>query len=645
VLVRLQGVQVSFGPRDVLRGVDLQHNPGEKLSLLGRNGTGKTTLLRVIAGDLEPDGGVVEWARGVEIARLEQLLAAAGNPTVLEFCRQAFAAVLAVERELEQVTRELAGGSAEAVARHAELHEEWRRLEGDRVQPRLETALQALGLPPEVHLANLNSLSGGQRTRAALVRALLAPAELLVLDEPTNHLDLLGVEFLAQQLAAREGAVLLVTHDRDLVDRMGGDILELHGGRLERYPGGFARYRRLRGERREQARRAWELQRQEIARQEEFIRRNIAGQNTRQAQARQKLLDRMERLEAPEPDLPPVRLRWVDTGRSGDRVLEAENLSVGWDRPLLQKVDLHLRRGDRLAVVGRNGAGKSTLMKVLAGRLPALAGRLSLGTGVIPGWFDQAQAELPAGDTVLDVLLAARPDWTPAEARSWAGRFAFSGEAADAATETLSGGERGRLTVARLIALGPNLMLLDEPTNHLDLITCEVLEEALQQFPGALILVSHDRRLVERVATGVLLLEQGRAVPVQDVEQAFARLGLPDRGRREERRSSAPGPRRSIAEEERRLLRRKLSRARETADLLAEELASRESRLRRIEAELCRPDVYSDPEQARALADEADGLRPQVDEVLARWETAEQEALDLESRLVHLAEAAAFSDT
>ena len=223
-------------------------------------------------------------------------------------------------------------------------------------------------------------------------------------------------------------------------------------------------------------------------------------------------------------------------------MLEAEDLSVGWGEPLLRGVTLSLRRGERLAVVGRNGAGKTTLLHTLAGRLPALSGGLRFGTGVVPGWYDQEQAEVPGGTTVLGALLDVRPDWAPAEARAWAARFAFSGETAEASTETLSGGERARVALARLIALTPNLMLLDEPTNHLDLATCEVLEEALAGFPGALVLVSHDRRLVERVATGVLLLEGGTAVPLNRVEEAFARLGLTPVPRlKEQEGEKAPG--------------------------------------------------------------------------------------------------------
>ncbi|MGV8042006.1 MAG: ABC-F family ATP-binding cassette domain-containing protein [Thermoanaerobaculaceae bacterium] len=632
MLYRLDEVRVAFGSREVLRGASLQHNPGEKLVLLGRNGCGKTTLLRVIQGEQEVESGAVERARGLEIAQVEQRLLVDPATPVLTFCLQAFGPLLEVEAEIARLETQPGGVVAE---RLHELHEQLEKLDGFRARARAQAALQGLGIGLDMHDRPLGSLSGGERTRTALARALLSPATLLLLDEPTNHLDLVGVEYLAQELAQRSGALLLVTHDRDLIDRVGGAILELHGGRLERYPGGYARYRREREARRAQARKAWELQRAEIERQEEFIRRNIAGQNTRQAQARQKLLDKLQRLEAPETDLPAVRLQWPRLGRSGDRVMDAEALTVGWSRPLLRNVSFALRRGERLAVVGRNGAGKTTLLHALAGRLPALGGQIRFGTGVVPGWYDQEHAEVPSGMSVLQVLLEARPDWTPAEGRAWAGRFGFSGEAADADTATLSGGERGRLSLARLLAFGPNLMILDEPTNHLDMVTCDVLEQALAEYPGAVVLVSHDRHLVERVATGVLLLDGEVAVPLDRVEEAFTRLGLAPPPRPAE--EGARGPRRSAVEQERRKLKRDAARAREQADALAGELHAAEERLREIDTLLCEREVYSDLGRAQALAAEAEALRGSLDERFESWSEAEEDADALERALAELA--------
>ncbi len=636
MLYRLSGVTLSFAGRPVLRGVDLQHNPGEKLLLVGRNGSGKTSLLRIVAGELEADGGTVERAGGLEISRLEQILTAPASVTVLDFCLSAVPRVQAIERELEELERGAAARDEGAMAHLHELHEEYDRLDGYRLRPRAEAALDGVGIPRSLHRRPLGELSGGERTRVALARALLAPADLLLLDEPTNHLDLLGAAFLASELAQRERALLVVTHDRELIDRVGGEILELHGGRLERFGSSYARYRREREARRAQARRAYELQQREIQRQEEFIRRNIAGQNTRQAQARQALLERMTRLEAPEPDLPAVKLRWDRPGRSGERVLEVENLAVGWGgASLLRGVNFLLRRGDRLALVGRNGSGKTTLLRTIAGALPALGGVVKFGTGVVPGFYDQEQADLPEGETVLATLLAARPDWTPAEARAWAGRFGFSGESAEVPCRALSGGERSRLALARLVAAAPNLLLLDEPTNHLDLVTCEALEEALSEYPGALVLVSHDRRLVERVATGVLVLEGETVRAVGRVEEAFERIGMASRPK-PEGRAAATGARRSPEEEERRKLRRDARRAQERAKTLAGELERLEARLQEIETALCDRAVYSDARRAAELVREAKALRAQRDEAMEAWVEADDDFAALQARLAEL---------
>jgi len=630
MLYRLDEVGLSFAGRTVLRGLSLQHNPGEKLVLLGRNGCGKTTLVRLITGELAPDTGRVTRASGLQLASLEQIPTASGHRQVLEYCLDAFGPLLEIEEEIE--VHERVGGPA---ARLHELHEELERLDGFRARPRAEAALQSVGIPPSLFSRRLAELSGGQRTRVGLVRALLSPGVLL-LDEPTNHLDLLGVEYLASEVAAPGRAVLVVTHDRDLVDRVGGPVLELAAGRVERYPSGWDAYRRERAGRRAQLRRAWELQQAEIRRQEEFIRRNMAGQNTRQAQARQNLLDRMERLEAPPADPATLKVRWPESVRSGDRVLEAQRLSVGWGgNAVIAGASFAVGRGERWAVVGRNGSGKSTLVRTLAGAIPPLAGGYRFGTGVVPGWYDQEQSEIAGGGTPLDILAAARPDWTPAEARAWAGRFSFSGEAAEVDAKSLSGGERARLALAVLLATAPNLVLLDEPTNHLDADTCEALEDALRTFPGGLLLVSHDRRLVERVCQGAILLENGLCTVLDRVETAFARIGLPA-ARSRGRSQTVAAPRRSIAEEERRRLRRDAARARERADGAGSDLEASERRLREIEALLCEREVFSEPERARALASEGDELRQAIESLFAEWTELEEDAAALEARLEEL---------
>ncbi len=613
MLARLCHVVVEFGERCVLGPLSFQVNPREKLALVGRNGSGKSTLVRLIAGELEPSSGRVERAPKLSIAYLEQILRQDQQVPVLRFVLGGIPGLLALEASREELAARLP--DSQALAAYARVEEALARLGASSAHARAQALLQGLGLPPELHHRPLTELSGGQRSRAALARALISPCELLLLDEPSNHLDLLGATYLAQVLAEREGAVLLVTHDRALVDALGGEVLELVGGQLERYPGPFARYQRERQARREHQRRAWERQQEERARQQEFIRRNIAGQNTRQAQWRQKLLAKETLLAPPPPEPETLRLRWPEAPRSGDWVLQVEGLAVGYGQPLLREVSFALRRGERLAVVGANGSGKSTLLKTLAGLLPPLGGSLRLGAHVAVGYADQEQA-LVAEGTPLSLLASARPDWTPQEARSWAGAFGFSGKAAEASTGQLSGGERARLQLALLLAQAPNLLLLDEPTNHLDVASCQVLQQALAEFPGAVVLVSHDRVLLEAVATGVLLLQEGKALPVLSVEEAFTRLGVKAA---KPKASKAPGPRRSLKEEERRQILRELAAMERELAEVEKELMNTEKLMGELEASVALPEVMNDPQKLRWLADQLAAARQRQDRLWQRW--------------------------
>lgn len=614
MLYRLQDVVVEFGTHRVFGPLSFQHNPGEKLILVGRNGSGKSTLLKLIAGELEPSAGKVVTSRDLTVARVEQILSASPNTPVLTFVLEAFPGLSELEAQRQKLAESLT--DPQALAAYQKVEDELAKVEADRARPRAQAYLQGLGIGQELHQVALGQLSGGQKTRVALARALLSPAELLLLDEPSNHLDLVGTQFLAQLLAERKKALLLVTHDRALMDAVGGDILELAGGQLERYRGPVARYQKEREARREQQRKAYELQQAEIARQEEFIRRNIAGQNTRQAQARIKLLEKMERVAPPPPDPQPIKLRWPAVARTGDRVVEARGLVVGYGAPVLKQVNVSLGRGERLALVGRNGSGKTTLLKTLAGVLPPLGGSLRWGAGVVCGYYDQEQDLLASAGSVMGYLESLRPDWSPLEVRNWAGTFGFSGEAAERPLEVLSGGERSRVQLAGLLAQAPNLLLLDEPTNHLDLPTCAVLEEALKDFPGAVVFVSHDRALVEAVATGVVLVAEGAVQPVNSVAEAFTALGL-EKPQAKVRRPQ--GSRRSPQEEERRQLQRELTRMEQAVAEVEGELVSIEKSIGELEAELTHSDVMTDPRRLAFLASNLQALKAKQETLWQRW--------------------------
>ncbi len=638
MLYRLQGVRVRLGGEQILDGVDFQHNPGEHLVLVGRNGAGKTTLLRLLAGEVEPELGRVQTVRSLSLARLNQHFEAPSGSTVLSYAMAAYARIAALERDLDGVAEELTArpGDGELLERLSELQDALEAHDPYRAEAEALTSLAAFGLGGELAQRPVGELSGGQRTRLALVRALLEPADLLLLDEPTNHLDLLGAQALIRLLEQRRGAVLVATHDRELIDRVGTAVVEVEGGRLRRWPGGYERYRRAKAEEREAQQRAWQRQQEHIARAEDYIRRNIAGQRTKQAQARRKELDRLEPIERPVGEGRATGFAWGEVPRAGDVVVAAEGVAAGYDGPVVRGVKLVIRRGERVAVVGANGAGKTTLLRVLAGRMPPLAGRVIAGHGVAAAWYDQELADLPLEGTVLDVLWSVHPTWSPTQARSWAARFGFSGEAADRPLDGLSGGERGRVSLARILASHPNMLFLDEPTNHLDLPTCESLEAALTRYPGSLVMVSHDRRLVERVATRVLVVVGGRVREVRSVAEALGEVEAApvDRGRE----PNSGGSRRSPLAEEERRLRRDVERLQTETGELEAEIERRHGLIEEANESLADRAAWADPERVCALQDDLEAAREGLDDLNERWAEAAADLEALESRLAEVRE-------
>ncbi len=638
MLYRIEGVTVRLGGETILEGADFQQNPGEHLVLVGRNGAGKTTLIRMLSGELEPERGRITRSRGLSIARLDQHFSAPAGSTALGYAMGAFARLAELERELDRVAEELSArpGDADLLERLAELQTALESHDPYRAEATALKILAAFGLRNGEVRRPVGELSGGQKTRLALARALLEPAELLILDEPTNHLDLLGAEALASLLAQRRNAFLVATHDRALIDRVAHAVIEVERGRLKRWPAGYEAYHRAKEEATAATWRAWERQQEQIRKTEEFIRKNIAGQKTKQAQARRKELERLELVERPGGGEPVATFAWGQVARSGDVVLAAENLSAGYEAPVLQGVELVVRRGERVGFLGPNGAGKTTLLRVLAGRLAPLAGRVITGHGVAPGWYDQELEDLPTTGTVLDALWEVHPLWSPTQARAWAARFGFGGEAAERPLEGLSGGERGRLTLARILASSPNLLFLDEPTNHLDLETCEALEEALESYPGTLLLVSHDRRLVERLAQRVIVVRDGRAEEVAGLSQALELFGIGRPAQKSAPRAGAArGGRRSpLAEEERRLRREVAVLQTEVAGLEAE-LERRHRTIAETQDAMADRAAWSDPQRLRRLQEALDAAREGLEELEERWA---ERAEDLEALTARLEE-------
>ena len=515
-LLHVEGISKQFGAYEVFHDVTLTVHDGDRLGLVGPNGAGKSTLLAILAGQLEPDTGTIIRRRGLRIGYLPQLPDFAGALTVRQAAEQAVAAVQELHDELEAVAAALATAHDEAYTelamRFDELSRRFEAAGGFELERQIQEVLANLGFPQAMWETPVDHLSGGQRTRLALACALLAAPDLLLLDEPTNHLDLAMLTWLDRFLAQWPGAFVLVSHDRYTLDRVTTETLALEQGTITRYPGNYSQYVVLRAERIKQQQAAYEAQQAEIAKLEAFIQRYRAGQRAREARGRAKRLARIERI-APPREAPRLRLQLEEQYRSGQIVLESSPLTIGYSstgepRVLLRTPPLVVQRGERIALLGPNGSGKTSLLRTLVGEIRPLEGELRFGYHVAPAYFAQQWILDNPAETVLD-LLCRRLTLPPDEARALAADFLFRGDDVFKPVGVLSGGERSRLALALLVETRANVLLLDEPTNHLDLPSREALETVLDDFPGTLLFASHDRYLIDRIATKLWLIENG----------------------------------------------------------------------------------------------------------------------------------------
>jgi ATP-binding cassette subfamily F protein 3 len=506
----------SYGAQDVFEGVSVAIPHQARIALLGPNGVGKTTLLRLLAGSEKPDEGRIQRARWLRIGYLPQEVSYSRSRkdelkrTLWDSCLEAFSEIRAQEAELARLEELMADPqeAEKAMARYGPLQEAFERAGGYIYPSRVRQVLNGLGFTPQEYGRPLERFSGGERTRALLGRLLLEEPDLLILDEPTNHLDIAAIEWLEAWLRDWSGAEVLVSHDRYLLDRLVDTVWELSPRGVETYRGNYSAYVQQRAERRVYHATRYQAQQEHVRREQDYIRRNIAGQNTRQAQGRRKRLERLLREEAiarPEKER-TVRIDFGQVDRSGDRVLETHELMIGYRdslEPLFEVPDLLLTRGECVALIGPNGVGKTTFLKTLLGDVLPWAGEVKLGASLQVGYFAQAHEGLDPEHTVLEEILRVAPELKISQARDWLARFLFVGDTVDKPIEILSGGERGRVALAKLALEGANLLLLDEPTNHLDIVSQEILEEALNDFPGTILLVSHDRYLINALATQV----------------------------------------------------------------------------------------------------------------------------------------------
>jgi len=508
-LINATALSKSFGPTDIFSELSFNIPRRARIGLVGPNGVGKTTLLKILIGSEKPSSGTVQRSKELRVGYLPQEAQFASEKTLWQECLEALQDLLILETRLKTLEKEMSDPDEadQAIVVYGKLQEEFERRGGYTYETRIRQTLTGLGFMPEDEQRPMTQLSGGRRTRALLAQLLLSNPDLLLLDEPTNHLDIASIEWLESYLKDWEGAVLIVSHDRYFLDQVVTTIWEMTPA-LEIYRGNYSAYLQQRSDRYERQLAEYKAQQAFIEKEEDYIRRNIAGQNTRQAQGRRKRLERMllEAKITPPAGTRRMKLDLEAKGRSGDLVIQSEGLSIGYHdegKPLFTVPELVLLRGELAAILGPNGAGKTTFLKTLLGVIPAYEGVVKLGASLKIGYFAQAHENLHLGWTLMEEIEAASPGMLPADIRNYLARFLFTADDVFKQVEMLSGGERGRLALACLALQGANLLLLDEPTNHLDLPSQEILESMLADYNGTILLVSHDRYLIDALATQV----------------------------------------------------------------------------------------------------------------------------------------------
>ena len=636
-LISVSNLTIEFGATTVLRDVTFTVGRGDRWGILGRNGSGKTSLFKMIAGVLTPAQGKGQIARvgGLRMSMLEQHRSFSGHTTVWEAAAGPFADLLALERSLEEQAHALGDATPQMMDKYSRDLERFDREGGYTMAPRVDSVLHGLGFDPvKARTQTIASLSGGERGRVGLAQQLVAPVDVMLLDEPTNHLDLETTRWLEDYLRDSDLTVLLISHDRAFMDSAVDHVLHLEAGTAFAYTGGFQSFVAQREERRLAQQRAADKQAKKIASEEDYIRRNLAGQNTRQAKGRRKLLARTARLSPPPGSAGAMSLTLESHERGGDQVVVADHVKITiGERVLLEDFTGSIHRGEIVGLVGPNGAGKSTLLRSLVGHREIASGVLRIGGSLTVSYYDQELAQVPLDKTIYGIIEDLRPLWTRGQIQGHLGRFDFTGDEVLRRADSLSGGERARVALAMMMLVRANFLIFDEPTNHLDVESIEALEDAVLEYDGTVLLVSHDRALLRALTTRVWVLHDRRITDFPgtfveweelSAERAHAaRVAASEeeslrrvKEKQKTRKADSDNGKKTDAKAAK---ARDGRRALETAE---ERVAKLEARVVEITTELENPDLYTSadgPKRAAKLGKDLEVARTELEKALAEW--------------------------
>ena len=628
IVLSSDSISKSFGPEPVLANVSFDIRQGERVGLVGPNGTGKTTLLNILSGQLDADGGKVFRPASVRLGYLTQQAKFTTGSTVVEAARAAIAHLADLSVESERLAKQI-GQASEATERQAlearfdVIQEQLAHQDAYHLDHRIERVLHGVGFDDESFGQSVDHLSGGQQNRLMLARLLLAAPELMILDEPSNHLDIEATTWLEDFLVSSKQTLIVVSHDRYFLDKVTDRTLELFRGTIVSYRGNFTAYWKQKAERVEFEKRTYENQQTEIAKLEDFIRRNHHGQKHAQAEDRRRKLERIVPVDLPREILAP-RIRFPEVERSGDIVLRAESVSKAFDRTLFRGLSIDILRGERWGIMGSNGTGKTTLLKCLLEESSLDEGQVTLGTGVKIGYFDQLLDNLGHDLPAVEIVRPPEKEFNEQQRRDLLASFGITGDMAFQPIHQLSGGEKNRVALARLAARDANLMILDEPTNHLDLWARDALEAAIRAFGGTVLFVSHDRFFLNRVADHLIVLEDGGFRIVHGNYDIYQRLVQSDAAMEKAANSQKSEAEDKTNESRKSKPRRKRQFPYRKVEDIEQDIQEQEAEVEQLHTQLLDPEVLRDGRRVKEVQDQIENKKTQLEKLYAHWEEASE---------------------